>query len=112
MERETSPDGAWTLTLCRRPMVFAMPGSSGDAPGWIVLRDAEGAIRGVVELGMVQTYGASGTETQWSSDQVHVPLTAALPLRPASGYVTRWLEERVWRLRALLGLTPTDDMFR
>lgn len=112
MERETSPDGAWTLTLCRRPMVFAMPGGSGDAPGWIVLRDAKGAIRGVVDLGMVQIYGVSGMGTEWRSDQVYVPLTAELPLRPASGSLARWLEERTWRLRALLGLTPTDDMFR
>ena len=45
-------------------------------------------------------------------DEVIVPLVAELPLRPASGPVARWLEERVWRLRALFGLTPADDMFR
>lgn len=110
--RETSPDDAWTLTLCRRPMWFAMPGGSGDAPGWIVLRDAEGAIRGVSEIGMVQLYGAGGGGTVWRQDQVAVPLIAELPLRPARNGVARWLEDRLWRLRALLGLTTTDDMFR
>lgn len=93
-------------------MFFAMPGGSGDAPGWIVLRDAEGAIRGVVDLGMVQMYSVSGRGTEWRSDHVYVPLTADLPLRPASSSLARWLEERMWRLRALLGLTPTDTLFR
>ncbi|MGI4799101.1 MAG: hypothetical protein ACRYG8_34700, partial [Janthinobacterium lividum] len=51
IERETSPDAAWTLTLCRRPLWFAMPGGGSDAPGWIVLRDAQNGIRGVVDLG-------------------------------------------------------------
>lgn len=109
---EHSPDRAWTLTLCRRPMLFAMPGGASDAPGWIVLRDAHGAVRGVVDLGMVQSYGAAGMPTRWGAGEVVVPLVAELPLRPASGPFARWLEERVWRLRALFGLTPTDDEFR
>lgn len=109
---ERSPTGAWTLTLCRRPMLFAMPGGSGDAPGWIVLRDASGAIRGVVGLSMVQTYGVADAPTVWGAGRVQVPLTAELPLRPASGPLARWLEDRLWRLRAWLGLVPTDDMFR
>lgn len=33
-------------------------------------------------------------------------------LLPASSPVARWAEARVWRWRALLGLVPTDDMFR
>lgn len=111
-EREASPDHAWTLTLCRRPMWFAMPGGSGDASGWIVLRDAQGAIRGVVDLSMVQSYRAAGLATQWAPDRVRVPLVAELPLVPASGPVARWVEARIWRWRALLGLVPTDDMFR
>ena len=111
--RETSPDGAWSLTLCRRPMWFAMPGGSGDAPGWIVLRDSQGAIRGVVALSMVQAYGsAAGAPTEWEPDLVRVQLVAELPLLPASGPVPSWLDARVWRWRALFGLVPTDDMFR
>lgn len=112
-EHEASPDGAWTLTLCRRPKVFSMPGGSSDAPGWIVLRDVEGSIAGVVDLGMVQNYrAAAGAPTQWTAHRVDVLLTAQLPLVPASGPVGRWVTARVWRWRALLGLVPTDDMFR
>ncbi len=111
--REISPDHAWTLTLCRRPMWFAMPGNSGGAPGWIVLRDAQGAIRGVVDLSMVQDYrAAAGSPTEWEPGRVRVQLVAELPLVLASGPVARWVEARVWRWRALLGLVPTDDMFR
>jgi len=110
--REESPDGAWALEVCRVPMVFAMPGSSGDAPGWIVLRDRAGAIRGVSWLGMVQNYGAAaGIPTDWSGGRVAVPLVAELPLVPARGPVSRWWEDRLWRLRALLGLVSTDDDF-
>ena len=111
--RETSPNRAWSLTLCRRPMWFAMPGGSGDAPGWIVLRDAHEAIRGVVDLSMVQAYrSAEGAPTEWEPDHVRVQLVAELPLVPASGPVIRWVDARLWRWRALLGLVPTDDMFR
>jgi len=108
---ETSPDGRWTLTLCRRPMWIAMPGGSGDAPGWIVLRDREGAIRGVSDLAMVQMYGNAGSRTEWTADRVIVPLTTELRLVPASGPSRRWLDDRIWRWRALLGLTPSDSQF-
>lgn len=111
MLRETSPDGAWTLTLCCRPMWFSMPGGSSDAPGWIVLRDRDGAIRGVSDLAMVQMYGSSGVDTEWTADRVSVPLTTELPLVPAAGPFRRWLDDRVWRWRALFGFTPTDDEF-
>ena len=111
--RETSPDQAWTLTLCRRPMLLGMPAGSGDAPGWIVLRDAQGAIRGVVELSMVQAYrAAAGSVTEWEPGLVRLPMVAELPLVPASGPVARWVGVRIWRWRALLGLVPTGDMFR
>ncbi|WP_338664375.1 hypothetical protein VQH23_04245 [Pararoseomonas sp. SCSIO 73927] len=109
--RETSPNGAWTLELCRVPMVFAMPGSSSDAPGWLVLRDTEGAIRGVTWLDMVQIYGNSGP-AEWRGSLVSVPLAAELPLVQASGPLSRWWEDRVWRLRALLGVVATDADFR
>lgn len=113
IERETSPDAAWTLTLCRRPLWFAMPGGGSDAPGWIVLRDAQNGIRGVVDLGMIQNYRATaGAETVWAPDRVEVFLVADLPLSPAAGPVTRWLDGQLWRWRSLLGFVPTDDQFR
>lgn len=107
-----SPDRTWTLTVCRRPMLFAMPGGSGDAPGWIVLRDAAGAIRGVVHLEMMQLLGENGAvaDMRWDADRVVLPFLAEMALAPASGPGARWLGDRVWRLRALAGLVPADAM--
>lgn len=104
----TSPDRAWMLRVCRRPTLFAMPGGSSDAPGWIVLRDAEGAIRGVVHLDMMQLLGEAYGDPIWKNGQVVLPGLAALPLAHAAGPVSRWLADRVWRLRALTGLVPSD----
>ncbi|WP_260598023.1 hypothetical protein [Sphingomonas endolithica] len=108
---EHSPDKRWTLTLCRRPMFFAMPGGSSDAPGWMVLRDERHAIRGVSSLEMVQLYGdaAPGTQTMWEADRVSRTFVVDLPLVDASNPVRRWLDDRIWRLRALLGLTPSSE---
>ena len=106
--RESSPDGAWTLTLCRRPMWFAMPGGSSDAPGWVVLRDRTGSIRGVTGLSMVQLYGG---ETVWHPDRVERSLVTEMPLPRIRGAARVWLEDRLWRLRALAGLVRTDDAF-
>lgn len=103
-----SPDRAWTLRVCRRPMLFGMPGGSSDAPGWIVLRDAGGAIRGVVHLDMMQLLGEAYGDPAWESGQFVLPGLATLPLAPAAGPVSRWLADRLWRLRALTGLVPSD----
>lgn len=107
---DMSPDGRWRLTVCARPMFFAMPGSGSDAPGWIVLRDETNAIRSVAGLPMLQLYGgaASGNETEWGPIRVSRPLVFDLPLEPARGEVDRWWNERVWRLRALLGWVPEE----
>jgi hypothetical protein len=106
----TSPDRAWTLRVCRRPMLFAMPGGSSDAPGWIVLRDSVGAIRGIVHLDMMQLLSEVEGDPVWEGGQIVLPGLAALPLAPAAGPVTRWLADRLWRLRALTGLVPSDEI--
>ena len=108
---ETSPDGRWTLSLCPRAAWFAMPGQGGDAPAWIVLRDRAGAMHGLSDLDMVQSYHVAGLPTVWSPDAVEVPMVAILALPRQQGAAWRWLDERIWRLRALLRLTPTSDMF-
>lgn len=109
--REISPDGGWTLTVCGRPMFFAMPGGGSDAPGWIVLRDKTGAIRGVSELTMLQLYGGAvaGSKLEWDAERVTRPMVLDLPLAPAARASERWWSDRIWRLRALLGFTPSDD---
>ncbi len=108
---DRSPDGAWTLWLCPRLMLLAMPGHGGDAPAWIVLRDANGYIRGVSALDMIQNYDTSGTPPIWDRRQVSIPLTVDMPLPPARSPVRAWLEDRVWRLRALTGLTTRSEDF-
>ena len=112
MDYETSPDGQWSMTLCRRPIwPMTMPGNSGGAPGWIVLRDREGAIRGVSELDSVQQYGVRVVDTDWRKDRVVKLMAVEFPLVRAPNPFRRWLDDRVWRWRALLGLTPTELMF-
>jgi len=92
-------------------MFFALPGSGGDGPGWIVLRDQFGAIRGVSSLGWAKGY-ADGGETEWTQTEVRRLLVVELPLVPAPNAFMRWLDDRFWRLRAWLGLTTSDEDFR
>lgn len=91
-------------------MIFAMPGSSSDAPGWIVLRDAEGAIRGVVHLDMMQLLAETGPAggIRWEPQRVVLSGLAEMSLVPAAGSGSRWLADRLWRLRAFTGLVPSD----
>lgn len=103
-----SPTRAWTLRICRRPMLFGMPGGSSDAPGWIVLRDAHGAIRGVVHLDMMQLLHDVRGDPRWEGDRVVLPDLAEMRLISAPDPVARWLADRIWRLRALAGLVPSD----
>lgn len=109
---EISPDQSWTLTICRRPPFFAMPGSSSDAPGWIVLRNRDGAIHGVVSLGMMQLVAdfAATSSLRWTPEQVAIPGLVEISIGPARGPVSRWLVDRIWRLRAVAGLVASDQM--
>lgn len=111
---ERSPDGAWTLSVCRRPMLFAMPGGGSDASGWIVLRDAAGAIRGVVHLDWMQSLADTGPAggTVWKPGKVVLSGLATMDLDAATGPVGRWLGDRLWRVRAFLGIVPSDEMSR
>ena len=57
---------------------------------------------------MVQMYGG---ETVWRPDRVERSLVTEMPLPRTRGTAWVWLEDRLWRLRALLGLVRTDDAF-
>lgn len=106
---ETQPGGRWSVTVCGRPQFFAMPGGGSDAPGWIVLRDDHGVVRGVSSLDMLQLYGTTGGQTEWTTRSVSRSMVFELPLVPAQGRIERWWDEQIWRLRALTGLTPDDE---
>lgn len=107
---ETSPDGRWTITVCGRPVWFAIPGSGSDAPGWIVLRDETSSIRGVSSLSMLQLYGGvSGSETEWTSSHVRRLMVFDMQLSQAQDPLDRWRNEHIWRLRALVGLVPDNE---
>ena len=83
-----------------------MPGGASDAPGRVVLRDRTGSMRGVTGPGMVQM---DSGETVWRPDRVERSLATEMPLPRARNGAPVRLDDRLWRLRALLGLVRTDD---
>ncbi len=93
-------------------MLVAMPGQGSDKPGWIVLRDRAGFIRGVSALDMVQLYNPDGTPPVWEHGRVTIPMTVELALPPARNRLRVWLADRMWRLRALAGFTARSTDFR
>ncbi len=103
-----SPEGTDSLAVCRRPMLLAMPGQGSDAAGWVVVRDAAAFITGITDLSMVQ----NASEPEWSTDRVDMKLAASFRRKPQASAVQAWLTDRAWRMRAVLGLTPSDESFR
>lgn len=106
--REDSPDGHHSLTVCRQPMFFAMPGQGSDAPGLVVLRDAQGTVEGVVQLAMVNEIDRP---PEWTTNSVGIPLSAEFDLTREST-LPRWLANAGWRWRSWLGLLPDSAEFR
>lgn len=109
---EAQPGGQWSLTVCGRHKFCAMPGGGSDAPGWMVLRDDHDTVRGVSALAMLQLYGTMVGVTEWTTRSVSRSIVFGLPLEPAQGRLERWWNERIWRLRAVAGMTPTDEDYR
>lgn len=109
---EESPDGAFVLQACRKPMLIAFPGQGGDAPATVTLRDADGWLIASVDLGMIQNYG--GTDgTQWKDGRVSQGLNFAFDL-PAGerGLGRKIAQATLAQLRYKLFLAPTDEDFR
>ena len=108
--RSESPDGRHVLTVCRGWTPFAMPGQGGDAPGVVVLRDAEGHVEGAVAIGSLNEIAHA---PEWQSGTAVIPLVAEITLAAEQRAPARlWAEERVWRLRNLAFLLPRSDSFR
>ena len=107
---EIRADGAFRVDLCRIPMLMAFPGQASDAPGYAVLRDAEGWIAGVEHIQML---GALDRAAEWTDTGVGFKLSAQfeLPARERQ-LATRIAEDALWRLRAVLGLVRDDSAFR
>ncbi len=103
-----SPEGTDSLAVCRRPTLIALPGQGSDASGWIVMRDGRAFITGIVDLSMVQ----SASEPEWTPGSVDMKLTAHFERKPQTSMLQSWLTDRCWRMRAVLGLTPSDEGFR
>ena len=66
------PDGSYTVVVLRNPMLLALPGQSGDAPGMVQLIDRDGAILNQVPVEMVQLVD----QVTWSDTTVSIRLIA------------------------------------
>ncbi len=65
-----SPDAKHTLTVYRTQRLFSMPGQGSDAPGMVMLRNAEGKLLNRQKIGMVQL----ASEPEWSTQTVRMKL--------------------------------------
>jgi hypothetical protein len=109
--RSVSPDGTHELTVCpRRSWRFAMPGQGSDVPGWVVLRDRDGRIAGVVDVGVMLEIDQPA---EWDGDVAVLPLAARIEPFPRD--LPTWrraIDDRRRRLAAHLGLVPRSEDFR
>lgn len=77
----TSPDGRFKVVVYRRAMLIALPGQSGDAPGYVKLVDEEGRVLGKKKVNMVQIIEES--VILWKEDYVFIgPLSVKWELPP------------------------------
>jgi len=67
-----SPDGSYKVVVYRYPSLSAMPGQSGDAPGFVRLYDRQG--RPLAEAGVEMVQLADRVE--WERDRVSIRLVA------------------------------------
>ena len=68
--RFQSPDGRHLLVVYRHPMLFTMPGQGSDAPGTVVLQDANGRELNRTPISMVQLI----SDPRWREDAVSMKL--------------------------------------
>lgn len=79
--RFTSPDGRFEVVVYRLPMLVSMPGQSGDASGYVQLRDSGGKVLHEKSVNMIQEV----EEPRWTSSNVTIKLLVQwdLPSVPA-----------------------------
>lgn len=74
-----SPDGRFELVVYRHSVGFMGPGQSGDAPGYLELREVQtGRVLGICDVEMVQLV----ENVDWSPANVHVRLLTTWSLPP------------------------------
>lgn len=68
-----SPDGHWAVKVYRIDnILLMMPGSSGDAPGYVRLVDRQGTVFAEQDVEMVQLV----EQVEWSEAQVNIKFVA------------------------------------
>lgn len=67
-----SPDGKFKIVVYRYPTLSAMPGQSGDAPGYVTLYDERGRALASASVEMVQNVD----QVRWEEHKVDVKLVA------------------------------------
>nr|WP_086938618.1 hypothetical protein [Thaumasiovibrio occultus] len=75
-QRIPSPDGQYSLVIYRQPQLFAMPGSAGDAPGFVQLVNSNDVVLQEQPVEMVQLVD----QIAWQPDSVNIKLIATWPL--------------------------------
>lgn len=71
-----SPGGQYTIVVYSTPQIFALPGSAGDAPGYVQLKDINGHVLQQKDVDMVQNI----EDIHWQPGQVDIKLFATWPL--------------------------------
>ncbi|MBY0338581.1 MAG: hypothetical protein K2X11_18345 [Acetobacteraceae bacterium] len=104
--RSAGPNGA-KVEACARERPAAM---GGQGSGFLILRDGAGWIRGVAEVTAMSTLAAA--QASWTAAGIRIAHHAEWRLpawRPAP---LAFFVEAQWRVRAYLGLIPSDRDFR
>ena len=74
--RFNHPNNDYTVVVYGTPRLFALPGSAGDAPGFVQLIDDQGKVLKEQETDMVQQI----EQVSWSKNRVDIKLFASWPL--------------------------------
>ena len=74
----SSPDANYKVVVYSLPVLFSMPGGSGDSPGYVQLHDKAGRVLEEKDVDMVQ----NADQVYWEGNKVEVKLIAEWELPP------------------------------